>query len=209
MGYYPIFLEMAHRPCVVIGGGAVAERKVEGLLGVAAAVTIISPALSAPLAALARAGKVRHVAREYAPGDLAGCRFAFIATGDREVNAAVVREGGERGVLVNAVDDPAQCDFILPAVVRRGELVVAVATGGSSPALTRAIREELEAHFTEDYAVLAEVVAEVRRELRQRARVPDGAAWRRALDADLRRLVAGGKREEAKAHLLERLEAEQ
>src|SRR3972149_9295339 len=108
MGYYPIFLEVARRPCVVIGGGAVAERKVGGLLGVGAAVTLISPALSAPLAALARAGKVRHVAREYAPGDLAGCRFAFIATGDREVNAAVAREGGERGGLGHAVGDPAQ-----------------------------------------------------------------------------------------------------
>ena len=106
------------------------------------------------------------------------------------------------------MDDTARCDFILPAVVRRVELVVAVSTGGASPALTRAIREDLEAYFTEDYAALAEVVAEVRRELRQRARVPDGAAWRRALDADLRRLVAEGKREEAKAHLLERLGAE-
>ena len=208
MGYYPIFMEMARRACVVIGGGAVAERKVDGLLDVGAAVTIVGPSLSAPLAALVRGGKVRHVAREYAPGDLAGYRFAFVATDDREVNAAVACEGDERGVLVNAVDDPARCDFILPAVVRRGELVVAVSTGGASPALTRAIREDLEAYFTEDYAALAEVVAEVRRELRQRARVPDGAAWRRALDADLRRLVAEGKREEAKAHLLERLGAE-
>ena len=207
MGYYPIFLEMAHRPCVVIGGGAVAERKVEGLLGVGAAVTIISPALSAPLAALARAGKVRHVAREYAPGDLAGYQFAFIATGDRKVNASAAREGRERGVWVNAVDDPARCDFILPAVIRRGQLVVAVATGGASPTLTRAIRDELETYFTEEYAALADIVAEVRRELRQRAPAPDGAAWRKALDADFRRLVADGKREEAKAHLLERLGA--
>ena len=207
MGCYPIFLEMAGRACVVIGGGAVAERKVAALLEVGASVTIVSPSLSAPLETLAKAGKVRHVGRDYAPGDLAGYQFAFIATGDREVNAAAAREGRERGVWINAVDDPARCDFILPAVIRRGQLLVAVATGGTSPALTRAIREELETYFTEEYAALADIVAEVRRELRQHAPAPDGAAWRKALDADFRRLVADGKREKAKAYLLERLGA--
>ncbi len=207
MGHYPIFVEMTGRPCVVIGGGAVAERKVAALLEVGASVTIVGPSLSAPLEALASAGKVRHVGRDYAPGDLAGYQFAFIATGDHAVNSGAAREGRERGVWVNAVDDPARCDFILPAVIRRGQLVVAVATGGASPALTRAVREELEAYFTEDYAALTDVVAEVRRELRARAPAPDGAAWRKALDADFRRLVADGKREEAKAHLLERLGA--
>jgi len=207
MGCYPIFLEMAGRACVVIGGGAVAERKVAGLLEVGASVTIVGPSLSAPLEALAKAGEVRHVGRDYAPGDLAGYQFAFVATGDRKVNAAAAREGRERGVWINAADDPARCDFILPAVIRRGQLVVAVATGGTSPALTRAIREELETYFTEEYAALADIVAEVRRELRQRAPAPDGAAWRKALDADFRRLVADGKREKAKAYLLERLGA--
>ncbi|MFZ1060737.1 MAG: bifunctional precorrin-2 dehydrogenase/sirohydrochlorin ferrochelatase [Candidatus Rokuibacteriota bacterium] len=207
MGCYPIFLEMAGRACVVIGGGAVAERKVAALLEVGASVTIVSPSLSAPLEALAKAGKVRHVGRDYAPGDLAGHQFAFIGAGDGEVNAAAAREGRERGVWVNAADDPARCDFILPAVIRRGQLVVAVATGGTSPALTRAIREELETYFTEEYATLADIVAEVRRELRQHAPAPDGAAWRKALDADFRRLVADGKREKAKAYLLERLGA--
>jgi len=207
MGCYPIFLEMAGRSCVVIGGGAVAERKVAALLEVGASVTIVSPSLSAPLETLAKAGKVRHVGRDYAPGDLAGHQFAFIGAGDGEVNAAAAREGRERGVWVNAADDPARCDFILPAVIRRGQLVVAVATGGTSPALTRAIREELETYFTEEYATLADIVAEVRRELRQHAPAPDGAAWRKALDADFRRLVADGKREKAKAYLLERLGA--
>lgn len=207
MGYYPIFLELAGRPCVVIGGGAVAERKAEGLLAQEASVTVISPELTARLEGLAREGRIRHIVRPYSHGDLAGSELAFVATDDGEVNAAVAREGQERGVWVNAADDPAHCDFILPSVLRRGELVVAVATGGSSPALSRAIREELEAYFTEDYAVLAGVVAEVRRELRQHARVPDAETWRRALDGDLRRLIAEGRREEAKARLLWRLRA--
>ena len=207
MGFYPLFLELAGRACVVIGGGAVAERKVEGLLQVGATVTVISPALTARLEEWVKEGRTRHVGREYVVGDLAGSQLAFVATDDGEVNAAVSREGRERGVWVNAADDPAHCDFILPSILRRGDLVIAVGTGGSSPALSRAVREELDAYFTEDYAVLAEVVAEVRRELRERGRLPGGEAWRQALDGDLRRLIADGRRQEAKSHLLLRLRA--
>lgn len=207
MGYYPIFLDMAGRPCVVIGGGAVAEHKVQGLLQVGAHVTVVSPELTSKLASLVSQGGVRHIARPYQAGDLKGYALAFVATDDYVVNADVAREGQQLGVWVNCADDPAHCDFILPSVLRRGELVVAVATGGSSPALSRAVREELEAYFTEDYAVLAQIVAEVRRELKQRSSVPSAEAWREALDADLRRFIAEGRRQEAKAHLLERLRA--
>ncbi len=207
MAYYPIFLEMTGRRAVVVGGGPVAERKVEGLLAVGASVTVISPALTPRLEAWAKDGRIRHVGRQYGPGDLAGSELAFVATDDPEVNAVVAKEGRARSVWVNAADDPAHSDFILPSVLRRGQLVVAVATGGASPALSRAIREELEAYFSEDYAVLSEVVAEVRRELREQARVPDAEAWRKALDGDLRRLIAEGRREEAKARLLWRLRA--
>lgn len=207
MAYYPVFLELAGRSCLVVGGGAVAERKVEGLLGVGAWVMVVSPLLTERLNAWAREGKICHVGRAYRTGDLDGHQLAFVATDDGEVSTAVAREGQERGVWVNAADDLAHCDFILPSVLRRGELVVAVATGGASPALSRAIREELETYFTEDYAVLAEVVAEVRRELRERARVPGPEAWRRALDQDFRRLIAEGRREEAKARLSWRLRA--
>jgi len=121
------------------------------------------------------------------------------------VNAAVAREGSERGVWVNAADDPAHCDFILPSVLRRGELVVAVATGGSSPALSRVIREELESYFSEDYATLAAIAAEVRRELKDRSVNPKAEDWRQALGNGLRRLIAAGKQREAKAYLLKRL----
>ena len=207
MGYYPIFVELTGRPCLVIGGGAVAERKVEGLLAVGASVTVISPTLSAGLQALAEEGRIRYVGREYGSGDLVGYQLVFVATDDGAVNEAVARDGRERGVWVNAADDPAHCDFILPSVLRRGELVVAVATGGSGPALSRVIREELEDYLTEDYAVLAEIAAEVRRELRERGLSPDGETWRRALDGNLRSLIAEGRREEAKARLLWRLRA--
>lgn len=208
MEYYPIFLDMAGRSCVVIGGGAVAEHKTSGLLQTGAHVTVVSPELSSKLASLVRQGKVRHIARAYRSGDLQGYALAFVATDNPEVNAAVHREGKERGVWVNTADDPAHCDFILPSVLRRGELVVAVATGGASPALSRAIREELEAYFTEDYATLAAIVGKVRRELQGRSFVPTPEAWHNALDENLRRLIREGKQEEARSYLLERLGAE-
>jgi len=205
MAYYPVFLEMSGRPCVVVGGGAVAERKVEGLLSVGARVTVISAFLSARLESWERAGAIRHLSRDYRPGDLLGFDLAFVATDDGRVNAGVVREGREGGVWVNAADDPDHCDFILPSVLRRGELVVAVGTGGASPALARAIREELEGYFTSDYAALARLVTEVRQELKSRREHPHAERWRRALGHDLRRLVAEGKHDEARARLLAEL----
>ncbi len=198
---------MRERRCVVVGGGVVAERKVDGLLAAGASVTVVTPVLTPRLAAWCGQGRIRHVEREYRHGDLAGAQLAFVATGDGRVNAAVLRDGRAAGVWVNAADDPAHCDFILPSVLRRGELVVAVTTGGASPALSRAIREELEAYFTEEYAALAEVVAEVRRELGRNGRGPTGETWRKALGGDVRRLIAEGRRDEAKVHLLRRLGA--
>jgi len=207
MGYYPIFVDLAGRACVVVGGGVVAERKVEALLEAGAPVTVVSPTLSPRLQGLLGEGRITHVARAYRRGDLAGHQLGFVATDDGAVNATVAIDGRIDGVWINAADDPAHCDFILPSVLRRGALQVAVATGGASPALSRAIREELEGYFTDDYAVLAEIVAEVRQELRARGRRVDPATWQRALDGDLRRLVAEGRRDEATARLLWRLRA--
>jgi siroheme synthase-like protein len=205
--FYPIVLDLRDRPVLVVGGGAVAERKVDALLGVAARITVVSPALTGRLAAWAAAGRVRHIARPYRPRDLRGYRLAFVATEDGAVNAAVARDGRRQGVWVNAADDPAHCDFLVPAVVRRGDLTVAVATGGASPALARAVREELETVLTDDYAALADVVGTVRRELRARQCSPDAETWHRALGPDLRALVAEGRHQEARQRLLERLGA--
>ena len=205
--YYPVLLDLRGRACAVIGGGAVAEGKVDRLLAAEARVTVVSPALTARLAAWAREGRVRHVARTYAEGDLTGQTLAFVAVDDRAVAAAVAEEARRCGIWANAADDPARCDFILPSVLRRGRLVVSVSTGGASPGLARAIREDLEERFTAEYGALVDVVAEVRREVRASAAAVPPAAWRQALDPALRRLVAGGRRDEAKAWLHARLQA--
>lgn len=205
MGYYPIFLQLTGRRCAVIGGGSVAERKVEGLLRAGAEVTVVSPSVSRCLDDWAKAGKVRVERRKFRPGDLAGQDLAFVATDDREVTEAVAREGKAKGVWVNAADDPDHCDFIVPSTVRRGKLVVAVATGGSSPAFSRAVREELEEYLTEDYALLAEIATEMRRELKAAQVAARPEAWRKAFDSELRRLAREGRRKEAKEYLRKRL----
>jgi precorrin-2 dehydrogenase/sirohydrochlorin ferrochelatase len=208
MGYYPVLLDLAGRRCVMVGGGIIAGRRVDGLLTAGARVTVISPRLTRTLAALAAEGRIDHEAREYRDGDLDGADLAFVATDAGEVNAAVAREARARGVWINAADDPARCTFILPALVRRGDLTVAVATGGSSPALARAIREELETYLTDDYAILAAIAAEARREVRAAGRPVTADAWRRALGPEVRRLIVERGRDDAKQRLLELLGVE-
>lgn len=208
MGYYPVLLDLAGRRCVMVGGGIIAGRRVDGLLTAGARGTVISPRLTRTLAALAAEGRIDHEAREYRDGDLDGADLAFVATDAGEVNAAVAREARARGVWINAADDPARCTFILPALVRRGDLTVAVATGGSSPALARAIREELETYLTDDYATLAAIAAEARREVRAAGRPVTADAWRRALGPEVRRLIVERGRDDAKQRLLELLGVE-
>jgi precorrin-2 dehydrogenase / sirohydrochlorin ferrochelatase len=205
MGYYSVALDMTGRFTVVIGGGTVAERKVKGLLEAGAVVKVVSPCLTVQLARWVTKGRISHVARNYTPGDLAGYELVFVATSDPRVNAAIFHEGKKRGLWVNTADDPAHCDFILPSVLRRGELTIAVSTGGNSPALSKAIREELETYFTGDYDALTKVVTAVRKELRQRSLVPSSQAWQGALNGELRDLVHRGELIRAKTYLLDQL----
>ena len=206
MAGYPVVVDLAGRRCVVVGGGSVAERKINGLLVAGADVTVVSPTLSASLQELASRGGIRHVSRRYRRGDLAGAVLAFVATGDAKVAEAVAREGRRCSVWVNAADDPEHCDFFLPSVLRRGPLLIAVATGGTSPALARAVREAIERLLPAEYAALAETVADVRRELRARGQRAGATAWSRALRAELSDLGHTSP-EEARSRLLRRLTA--
>jgi siroheme synthase-like protein len=208
MSYFPIVLEMNGRRCLVIGGGLVAERKIAGLLEVGAAVTVISPEVTLAILNWAKNNSIQLEGRRYRIGDLTGYPLVFVATDDPDVNDRVYQEGQNCGVWVNAADDPAHCDFILPAVIRRGDLMVAISTGGASPAATRAIREELEGYFTDDYVQLVQVAAEVRTELKEKSVNVDAAAWNSALKGEFRRLIRAGRPEQAKEFLLTTLGAE-
>lgn len=205
MAFFPVFLDLADRPCVVIGGGTVAQRRVETLLAAGAAVTIVSPALTPALAALAAEGRIRHLARAYQQGDLVGATLVFSAVDDPAVSPSVAVEARARGGWINAADDPPNCDFILPGLVQRGVLTVAVGSSGASPALTRALREHLDAALGPEWAALGDLAAGARRELRAAGRATDAETWRRALAADVRALLAEGRVDEARGHLRARL----
>jgi precorrin-2 dehydrogenase/sirohydrochlorin ferrochelatase len=208
MGCYPIFVEMSGRLCVVIGGGSVAQRRIEGLLAADAVVTVISPAITEALQKLIAQGMLRHVGRAYKAGDLAGYDLAFVATDDRAVNEAIFSEARARKIWINSADDPENCDFILPAVIRRGELSVAISTGGASPATARAVREELESYLTVDYARLVHVAGEVREELNAKSLVVSAETWSKALKGEFRRLIRDARAEQAKELLIKTLGAD-
>lgn len=202
---YPIVLDLRGRSCLVVGGGPVAERKVEGLLETGAAVTVVSPRLTPRLRDWIGRRRCRYLAREYRARDVTGRTVVLVATDDARVTARVQRDAGRLGVLVNAADDPTRCDFFLPAILRRGGLTVAVSTGGASPALARAVRDELERLVPESYALLLEVVAGVRAQVRRRAARVPSSRWLEAIDGRLRALVADGRAAEATALLSRRL----
>ncbi|MFQ5737086.1 MAG: bifunctional precorrin-2 dehydrogenase/sirohydrochlorin ferrochelatase [Thermodesulfobacteriota bacterium] len=168
MRYYPVFLDLRGRPAVVIGGGAVAERKVGGLLAAGASVTVISPRASKGIEALAAGKRIRLVGRAYREGMLEGAFIAVCATGSKAANEAARREADKRGVLLNVVDDRERCDFIVPSVVDRGSLVIAISTSGCSPLFARKMREGVEQAVGEEYAVFVEILGAVRKKLLKR-----------------------------------------
>jgi len=206
--YYPIFVDLKGRPVLVVGGGNVAEGKVQGLLAAHADVTVVAPQLSQTLVNLETAGQIHYTPREYEPGDLDGQAMCFVATDDGAINAQVAADCRARGLWVNAADDPAYCDFILPSVVRSGKIVVAASTGGTSPAMARRLREDLTAFLNEDYAPLADLLADVRREIRAAKLSVDAETWQSAIDARLRTLVVQGRTDEARSRLREALGVE-
>lgn len=145
--YYPVFLDLRDRSCVVIGGGAVALRKTKDLLACGAKVSVVSPRVVAGLKKLAGRKAVRWRAKTFRPSDLAGADLAVAATDDASVNERAAREARRRRIWINVVDQPAFCSFIVPAVVRRGKLTLAVSTAGVSPALAKWIRRDLEQRY--------------------------------------------------------------
>ena len=196
---YPVNLVLDGRPCLVVGGGRVALRKVEGLLACGGRVTVVAPSIDAELRGLPG---VTLVERAWQPGDLDGMWLVIAATDDPAVNGAVYAEGERRGVWVNGADDPANCSFTLPSVVRRGDLQVTVSTGGRSPALATWLRRRLEGEIGPEYAVLLDLLATERDGLKAAGRSTEGLDWQSALDSDMLGLIRNGDL----AHARERLQ---
>lgn len=205
MKTYPICLiRLEQRLSIVIGGGQVAARKVRGLLDADAHVKVIAPNLIPSLRALAAADAIDVCEREYRSGDLAGAFLVIAATDDPVVNQQVWEEARQRGCLINVVDDPAHSNFIVPARVQRGEVNIAITTGGASPALARRLREQLERTIGPEYADLAEILAQTRSILlaRHAPGEPRLAAALRLIDSDLLNVIRRDGREAGKQYAL-------
>jgi precorrin-2 dehydrogenase / sirohydrochlorin ferrochelatase len=165
MSLFPMFLKLTARPVVVVGAGAIAESKIESLLEAEAQVTVVAPEALPRVQKWAEGGDIVWLEREYREADLTGAFLAVAATATPEVNRAVFAEAQERGVLVNAVDDPPFCDFYFPSVVRRGELQIAISTAGESPALAQRLRKEINAALPPDTGEWLMELGRLRREV--------------------------------------------
>ena len=208
--YYPIFLNISGKRCVVVGGGQVALRKVRVLLEYGASVEVISPELCPELKELAESGEIRVSRRSYRAGDLKNASIAIAATSDKSTNLTVVQEARRNAVLVNVVDEPENSDFIVPSYMRRGEITIAISTAGRSPALARKIRTKLEKELGDEYTSLASLIGEVRAEVKRQGIKVNGDAWQEALDLDLLiELLRKGDNEKSQAILLSSLKARQ
>lgn len=199
MRYYPMNVDIAGRLCAVVGGGTVAERKVMTLVEAGAAVTVISPDLTPELSALAAAGTVNWQERIWQPGDVSSFFLVICATDDESVNAAAAAEARQASALVNVVDTPDLCDFALPALVSRGDLLITVSTGGGSPILARRIREQIEDLYGEAFGEYLEELKDLRRQMKNWSTSRERETfWRSALDRESLDLIRQGKVGEAK-----------
>jgi precorrin-2 dehydrogenase/sirohydrochlorin ferrochelatase len=205
---YPITLEVEGRTAVVIGRTAVAQGKADGLAEAGARVTVISPGPRQALERLEAHERVTILRRDYQQGDLEGAFVCVASSDDPQVRAAIHAEGRWRKVLVNVMDDVPHCDFAAPALVRRGDLAIAISTGGRSPALARRLREQLSGQFDERWGELLALLGEVRAETLPALPIYGERArrWQEALDVEvLLQLIGEGRRREARAFLLRRL----
>ncbi len=205
MQYYPISLNLEARRSVVIGSNQTAESKVKALLDAGAQVTLIAPQLTSQLQELARQGSIQHIAREYTPGDLAGAFLVISTTGNRAMDAQIWQEAVERNILVNVVDDPAHCNFIAPSILRRGDLTLAISTGGKAPAVAVRLRQQLEASIGDEYTRFLQLAGTLRAPLA--ARYPDfekrKAIWYELVDSDVLALLRAGDETNAQRRIAE------
>jgi precorrin-2 dehydrogenase / sirohydrochlorin ferrochelatase len=194
VAHYPVFLDLRGRPCTVFGGGHLAEEKVRGLLAVEAEVTVIAPALTPELAALVEEGRLRHCPRGYQPGDLAGSCLVLSCEQTPDMAEAIWQEALERNVLINTLDDVPHCRFIAPSIVRRGDLAIAISTGGKAPVLAVRLRQWLESQLGDEYGRFLSLAGSVRAALARRW--PDFATrrelWYRLIDSDVLDLLRRG-----------------
>jgi precorrin-2 dehydrogenase/sirohydrochlorin ferrochelatase len=199
MRYYPVYLDLRDRPCVIVGGGRVAERKALSLLEAGADVTIVSPSLTPKLQTLSLAGSIKHKSKVFDEQDIIGNHLVIAATDSPELNSTIGTLCKKKAILVNVATSPEESTFIVPSVVDRGGLLIAISTGGASPALARKLRQDLESAFGPEYEVFLQKMAVVRDRLLNE--VPDEGLRRmlfqRLVESNVLDLLKRGEIQEA------------
>jgi len=207
MDFLPIFLNVKQRDCLVVGGGQVAARKVALLEKAGSAITVISPLLCDDLAAMAAAKTISHISREFKDTDISNQSVIIASTDDRNINERISAIAQERGIPVNVVDNPDLCSFMMPSIIDRSPVQVAVSTGGASPVLARLLRGRLESSIPSACGRLASLVEEYRDAVKKRFSNVESRRyfWERILQGSIAEMVYAGRDEEAKAALSEEI----
>ena len=205
MKYYPVHLDIKNRNCLVVGGGAVGTRKVNTLLACGARVIVVSPDPTRQLKKMAAEGSITLRERAYRNVDLKDMLLVIGATDDEKLNRQISEEAEQIGILCNIADRPEVCNFILPAVVQRGDLVITISTSGQSPALAKRLRRKLEAQFGEEYADFLLLMGAIRKKLLSQAHEPEAhkALFNQLIDSDLIELLRTGQRKQLNLLLCE------
>ena len=203
--FYPVFLNLTGRRCVIIGGGQVAEGKVSKLLDSGAKILVISPDATQGIRDYADSGQIEYSLRKYQEGDLNGAFLVVAATNDRVVNQEIFEEAEKSGILLNAVDDMPRCSFIAPSIVEKGPITVAISTGGASPALARKLREKLEVSPALDWADATNMLSHARQIIKDKQIALDPQRWQCCMTDELLTLIQAGHEDEALEILMNRL----
>jgi precorrin-2 dehydrogenase/sirohydrochlorin ferrochelatase len=198
MKYYPIHLNIRNRHCLVVGGGSVAARKTETLLDCGAGVTVICPQASKKIQELAQSGSITLIKRGYRTTDLEGIFLVIGATDDQTLNQQISHDAEARDILCNIADRPEVCNFILPSIVRRGDLVITISTSGKSPALSKHLRKNLDDQFGEEYDHFLQVMGSIRKKLLRQSHEPEAhkQLFNQLIDNGLLDLIRDGKKTE-------------
>ena len=198
--YYPVYIQLRDQPCVVIGGGKIAEGKVDGLLAVESKVTVISSVLTPHLRDLVETEQISYLARSYRPGDLTGAFLVICATDQAEINHQVWQEAIANRQLVNVVDDTPRCNFIAPSILRKGDLSIAISTSGKAPALAVRLKERFQRELGPEYERFLELAGELREPFARH--IPDfdkrKALWYELVDSEILDVLARGDEAAAK-----------
>lgn len=198
MKYYPVHLDINNRKVLVVGGGSVGTRKVKTLLDCGARVTVVSPEVSRQLRELAASGDIKLAERSYQSEDLNGVFVVIGATDDETLNQQISSDADRLNTLCNIADRPEVCNFILPSIVQRDDLVITISTSGQSPALAKKLRKALENQFGEEYGTLLQLMGAIRKKLLQQAHKPEAhkPLFEQLINSDLIVMIQAGKTEE-------------